>query len=71
MRPVAAATRQLPGTTPVADQDEYFDEDDNDGRPLSKAERKRLRRNQQQRRPPKRYLAQHRNLPELNFGCSQ
>lgn len=50
MRPVAAATRQLPGTTPVADQDEYFDEDDNDGRPLSKAERKRLRRNQQQRR---------------------
>lgn len=50
IRPVAAATHPLPGTTPAADQDEYFDEDDNDGRPLSKAERKRLRRNQQQRR---------------------
>jgi hypothetical protein len=50
MRPAAAATRPLPGTTPVADQDEYFDEEDNDGRPMSKAERKRLRRNQQQRR---------------------
>ncbi len=50
MRPVAVAARPLPGTHPVADQDEYFDEDENDGRPLSKAERKRLRRNQQQRR---------------------
>lgn len=47
LRPVSES-RQLPGTTASHDED-YFD-DDNDERPLSKAERKRLRRNQQQRR---------------------
>ncbi len=52
LRPVASPARQLPGTNQVDNQDAYFEDDDdeNDGRSLSKAERKRLRRNQQQRR---------------------
>ncbi len=44
--------RPLPGTQGAAEEmfEPYEDDDDNDGRNLSKAERKRLRRNQQQRR---------------------
>jgi hypothetical protein len=51
VQPVSNNARPLPGTQPVEDQDAYFDQDEQDGRQLSKAERKRLRRNQQ---PPRR-----------------
>lgn len=50
IRPVQNST-SLPGTTAAAESMfEPYDEDEQDGRNLSKAERKRLRRNQQQRR---------------------
>ena len=50
MRPVNVQ-RPLPGTE-ANDDDAFDDEDENDsdGRPLSKAERKRMRRLQQQNR---------------------
>jgi len=51
LQPVSNTARPLPGTQPVDDQEAYFEEDEQDGRQLSKAERKRLRRNQQ---PPRR-----------------
>jgi hypothetical protein len=51
VQPVSHSARPLPGTQPVDDQDAYFEEDEQEGRQLSKAERKRLRRNQQ---PPRR-----------------
>ncbi len=47
LRPVSS-DNQFPGTN--ASQEEDFFDDDNDGRPLSKAERKRMRRIQQQNR---------------------
>lgn len=49
LRPVQSS-RPLPGTNSTADDDDYDDDNDSGGRPMSKAEKKRLRRLQQQNR---------------------